>query len=359
MKDYILYIGRFSPPHLGHFNAIKECLTKAKKVIVCIGSANSARNIKAPWTAEERMGMIRAGLTTEENEKIYFQAIEDNLYKDNEWASTVRAATRAVLMQYHPGKPEKAKIAIATPLKDSTSEYLNLFPEWEKIPINIFEYDGIPLSATKIRELMFTGYTNFVSNAVPKEILQSLKQFNKTEEFNILKKEYEDGIKYEKLYENNPKGHTINFFCTDAIVIQSGHILLVRRKKSPGIGLYALPGGHVDSTESAFTSCIRELTEETKINIQKNVLKRCVIAEKLFDHPNRSLRARITKSNARTITMTYCFKLDDSKDLPMVKPDGEETDEAWWFPIETVLNTMRDKMFEDHFDIISWHVSRL
>ena len=42
-------------------------------------------------------------------------------------------------------------------------------------------------------------------------------------------------------------------------------ILLIRRGISPGIGKWALPGGFIETGESAERACIRELEEETGI----------------------------------------------------------------------------------------------
>jgi bifunctional NMN adenylyltransferase/nudix hydrolase len=357
--DFMVYIGRFSPFHNGHLSVINEALSKAKQVIVCIGSANSPRTIKNPWTETERASMIISSLSSEDQKRIRIQFIEDRLYQNAEWANLVRSAVRAILMDFYPGKPEKANVGLALPEKDSTSWYVNLFPEWEKIKMGILNpLDEQPLAATKIRELLLTGNGHYISHAVPEPVYDFMKTFSKTDHFYMLKEEYVKGVDYERLYENSPKGHSINFFTADSIVIQGGHVLLVRRKNSPGKGLWALPGGHVNPNETAQEASLRELDEETNINIQKDVLNRCLVGEKLFDHPDRSMRARITKHNARTATMTFCYKLDDSKPMPRVKA-GDDAEEAWWFPIETVKNSMRREIFEDHMDLINYWAARI
>jgi ADP-ribose pyrophosphatase YjhB (NUDIX family) len=49
-----------------------------------------------------------------------------------------------------------------------------------------------------------------------------------------------------------------------ACVWRDGHVLLVERAKPP-LGLWSLPGGHVEAGETALDAARRELTEETGI----------------------------------------------------------------------------------------------
>lgn len=358
-SDFIVYIGRFSPYHIGHHATALEALKRGNTLIFCIGSADSPRTIKNPWTAQERMEMIRSAFTDEENAHIKFQYVQDRLYQNSEWASLVREAVRAVLMQYYPGRPEKASVSLIVAEKDDTSWYFNLFPEWDKEIVTVhspIDTDN-PLGATKIRELMFTGNLGFVNYAVPNSIFIKLNEFSKTDEFKNLKDEYVHGIEYERLYENHPKGHSINFYTADNVVYQSGHVLLIKRKNSPGKGLWALPGGHIGPNESAEEAALRELIEETNINITPGILKLSLKNVKTFDHPDRSMRARITKKNARTITMSHFYRLDDTKPLPRVKA-ADDAEEAWWFPVETI-KTMRHEIFEDHIDQIFYWIARI
>lgn len=351
-------IGRFSPPHKEHLNLILNSFEFADNLIVCIGSANAPRNIKNPWTAEERKQMILSAVPTEYHNHIFFAFIEDRLYQNNEWANLVRTKVREISNKIDEFKTNFNYGLIAAE-KDDTSWYINLFPEWKKLVVNVsIEDNENPIGATKIRELLFTGYTNFVKHILPNSVFKLVKQFTKTEEFQLLKQEYVDGISYEKLYENHPKGHNINFFTCDAVVTQSGHILLIKRKKSPGAGLWAIPGGHVDANENSLEAILRELDEETNLKVPKKVLLGSIKHKELFEHPDRSMRARITKKNARSITMAYCFKLEDTHDLPRVKA-GDDADDVRWFPIETVVNTMRDQLFEDHIDIITTMIAKL
>jgi nicotinamide-nucleotide adenylyltransferase len=57
-----LYVGRFQPFHLGHLDAIKYVLKGVDELVVVIGSAQYSHNIKNPFTAGERLIMVRNAL---------------------------------------------------------------------------------------------------------------------------------------------------------------------------------------------------------------------------------------------------------------------------------------------------------
>lgn len=52
-----------------------------------------------------------------------------------------------------------------------------------------------------------------------------------------------------------------------AVIFRDGKMLLVRRAKSPGNGLWSLPGGRVEFGESLHTALTREVDEETGLRI--------------------------------------------------------------------------------------------
>jgi nicotinamide-nucleotide adenylyltransferase len=57
-----LYVGRFQPFHLGHLESIKTVLEDVDEVVIAIGSAQYSHNINNPFTAGERLVMIRRAL---------------------------------------------------------------------------------------------------------------------------------------------------------------------------------------------------------------------------------------------------------------------------------------------------------
>jgi len=57
-----LYIGRFQPIHLGHLSCIRHILSKTSEVIIAIGSAQFSHTLHNPFTAGERVTMIRLAM---------------------------------------------------------------------------------------------------------------------------------------------------------------------------------------------------------------------------------------------------------------------------------------------------------
>lgn len=57
-----LYVGRFQPFHLGHLDAIKYALKEVDELVIVIGSAQYSHNVNDPFTAGERLVMVRRAL---------------------------------------------------------------------------------------------------------------------------------------------------------------------------------------------------------------------------------------------------------------------------------------------------------
>jgi len=57
-----LLIGRYQPFHIGHLQCIQNVLKKLPEVIIAIGSAQYSHTLHNPFTAGERLTMIRLAL---------------------------------------------------------------------------------------------------------------------------------------------------------------------------------------------------------------------------------------------------------------------------------------------------------
>ena len=62
MTNRGLYVGRFQPFHLGHLEAIEEVLKTVDELVIVIGSAQYSHNSNNPFTAGERLVMVRRAL---------------------------------------------------------------------------------------------------------------------------------------------------------------------------------------------------------------------------------------------------------------------------------------------------------
>lgn len=327
---YLVFIGRFQPFHMGHKAVVDEALNRAENVIMLIGSANMPRSLRNPFTVEERAQMIKGAYSAEDAARIHCVGLDDALYNDTRWLQYVQASVKSVTHDLNED------IALIGHSKDSSSYYLSLFPTWESVSVPNYK----DLSATPIREgyLMGATPTGERTPVSTREVMEALK---KTEDYQHLHEEAWFVDDYMKQWRDAPYPPT--FMTTDALVVQSGHILLVERRSMPGRGLWALPGGFVDQKETLLDACIRELAEETKLDVPASVLYGSRHSQHTFDDPYRS-------SRGRTITQVFYFKLkNDPEGLPQVE-GGDDAAKAFWLPLAE-LDPKR--MFEDHYAIIT------
>jgi bifunctional NMN adenylyltransferase/nudix hydrolase len=358
-----VYIGRFQPFHLGHLHLVEHALNLAEKLIIVVGSHNKPRDWKNPWTSAERIDMIKASLTDEQRERVYFQTVEDRLYTNKEWQASIYEAVDAVLLQYSKYRIKSnaeggtAKICLVGFNKDDSSSYQKWFPEFalEEAPMYNMEEGDDVLSATMLREMVYENHVGSMRSHVPAGAFAFIKEWLKTENAQYVKDWYVHEGEYQKPYETLPYG--TNFYTADSVVFQGNHVLMGKRKFHPGKGLWALPGGHVNKNELALEASVRELYEETKLKVPEKVLLGSFIGEKLFDHPDRSLRGRLGKKVGRTVSISHCFELSDEAGIPRTTP-ADDLEETWFFTISEI-RAMRNEIFEDHADQIEYWIPRL
>ena len=74
-----LLIGRFQPFHLGHLECVKYVLKSVPEIIIAIGSAQFSHTLHNPFTAGERITMIRLALDEAKinSEQYYLIPIRD------------------------------------------------------------------------------------------------------------------------------------------------------------------------------------------------------------------------------------------------------------------------------------------
>ena len=65
-----LYIGRFQPLHHGHLHSLLWCTEEMDELIVAVGSSDKSFESRNPFTAGERIEMIRDALKIEAKDKL-------------------------------------------------------------------------------------------------------------------------------------------------------------------------------------------------------------------------------------------------------------------------------------------------
>ena len=347
--DVMVFIGRFRPLHLGHQRVVDRALALGRTVVMLVGSANASRSLRNAFSHDEVVAMVAAVYPQEVADgRLVLLPLDDCLYNDALWLERTQATVRRILDRMPGNAPQVTvsgwndfRIALIGCRKDHTSYYLRLFPTWASEGVDFLT----PINATDIRTAMFERDT-VPESQVPAAVADWLSGWMTTDAFRALQREYRFIKDYKAKWAGAPYAPSFN--AADAVVVQSGHVLLVRRRAMPGEGLLALPGGFIRPTESAFDAAVRELKEETRLRIDKEDLKRSLVAKDLFDDPNRSMRGR-------TYSHAFYFKLADQVSLPKVR-GGDDAAHALWVPLGLI--DPRD-MFEDHWHIINAMVGGL
>jgi bifunctional NMN adenylyltransferase/nudix hydrolase len=331
MFDLLVFIGRFQPFHNEHKRVIDTALSKAHNVLVLVGSAGSPRTVRNPFTYAERESMIYNSINPCNEGRLEVHPLFDKTYNDAAWIKQVQdiVAETAHLR-------DAKSIGLIGASKDHTSYYLKMFPQWDSVNVDI-EHD---IHATTIREeFLYCGW--IYTDIIPSSVVDFLSEFAFTEVYNSLQKELDFIQDYKIQWEAAP--YPVKHLTVDAVVEQSGHILLVKRRSEPGKGLWALPGGHLEMTETLQEGVIRELREETGIKVPVPVLQGSVKATHVFDSPNRSTIGRV-------VTFASYIKLADDTSLPRVR-GMDDAEKAKWVPISEIAE---DRLFDDHYHIIQY-----
>lgn len=332
--DLLVFIGRFQPLHKGHERVIRKAFEKSKNVLILIGSASNASSVRNPFSFEERKEMVKAVFPD-----AIVEPIDDHTYNDTQWVIQVQKTVKRVGLEianfgsgnFRPSGLNDIRIGLIGAEKDHTSYYLKLFPQWDNIAVPFL----VPLNATDIRELWYDGDWDdeyLVPNVISREVYQLVLANAKHQR---LKSEHNYLIDYVNQWGEGPHN------TADALVQVAGNILLIRRGREYGHGLYALPGGFIGKYEKYLDASIRELKEETRLKVPVPVLKGSLKGEMRCDEPHRSERGRI-------ISQCFHYKLDNEKDLPEVRG----SDDADWAGFVDFSELEEKDFFEDHYHII-------
>lgn len=344
--DTLVFIGRMQPFHNGHKAVIDKALENAHEVVVVLGSCFQARSTKNPFTFEERKAMIKA-VFPEDSVKIV--PVMDYPYDDNAWVSAVQNAVNGALSSTWSDFPKK--IGLIGHSKDSSSYYLKIFPRWRN-HVEVKNFDNI--NATDIRNALFEReYSESKTfDLMPTESSERLKDFILDNAkiggvWDGLVTEYHEIKEYREKSQMKGFDFPSVFVTTDAVLTQSGYILLIKRGGFPFKDCWALPGGYLDKGQFIIGNMVKELHEETGVKLPEKILEKSIKDVQIFDHPDRDPRGRV---------ITHGFFIDlgypDEK-LPRVKA-GDDAKEARWFP----LGELRPEMLAfDHWHIIKRFIS--
>lgn len=343
MKHVGVLIGRFQPLHLGHLHTIERAIDEVDELVIVIGSAKTARNLRNPFIAVERREMIESALTPSKRSKVRFEFVRDYFYNTPAWVAEVRdKATSGSIFQ--DSCVDVIQVKLYGISKDASSAYLNWFPDWVRASEPTSASRDQILNATDLRESFLRDasalQTEQAKRHLPAVTAEWLRKFSAFPVYRDLHTEQLAIDAYRKSWANAPFPPV--FVTTDAVVVQAGHIVMIQRKKAPGRGQWAIPGGFLDPHELLEDCAIRELHEETQFDMSVEQLRKALVAVRTFDHPLRSTRGR-------TITHAHLFRLPGDRVAKIQANDDAAA--AKWVPLLDV-GKMEEQCFEDHFHII-------
>jgi bifunctional NMN adenylyltransferase/nudix hydrolase len=309
-KKIGVFIGRCQPFHNGHRAIIKQMTEECDESLVLLGSVNKCRTIKNPYTYQERRDKI-----VSEFPDVIIYPLNDYLYRYDLWLKEVHD----ILNEYPTND-----IKIYGHMKPD-NQYLDWFPEYNYVEV----LSGSNDNGTKIRESLFS---------------QTLMPTEVQEEWDYYQNE-------KKLFDSYPFKDTLQFNCADALVYNDciDSFLLIKRKHAPGKDTWALPGGFKNNNETFYECAVRELLEETGLDV-KTVIGVDYVEDKMFDAPLRNVGG-ILRNTTCVMFETYINFENDVK----LKP-ADDAAELKWFTIDDIMNKI--DMFHDHRDIISEMIGR-
>lgn len=337
--DITVVVGRFQPVHNGHIQLIKRAAELSSgTVLILLGGADAHPSPKNPFSVEERTSMLRytvEWLQKKHGVDIVFAGINDTPYAEHKWVEQVQDIIDGYAASRGPD------VAIVGHTKDASTYYLDLFPEYDYVEVE--NHQG--LNATDFREAYFSGKElNGMMPGLPIHAVLWLENFRRTPEYRNLVEEWKHIREYRDSWSSAP--YEPVFVTVDAVTYCRGHVLMIQRGHSPGKGQWALPGGFIDPAEAIKDGILRELREETRIDIPPAILKNNLRSVEFFDLPTRSLRGR-------TITFAGLITLENLREsLPRVRA-ADDAAQAEWVSLRDLRRMKRNnEIYEDHYDIV-------
>lgn len=322
-----IYIGRFQPFHVGHASVVSRALQQSDRMVMVLGNVNSPRTVSEPFSTVERAEIILAALSEEQRKRISLATLDDRA-DDLQWFYDLRTMLMNMLPTY-----ADEKIVLVGHNKDATtSQYLKLLSrEWPSVNIDM-EHD---VSATDIREALYAGeeLSDHPGWFTGVDHIEAIKKAADTDSFREVAAMRAEASAYQDKWGKGP-----HLTC-DSVVTRGDAILLVRRKNNPYAGKWALPGGFLNLGETFLQGALRELREETGVDIDEGFLTGTVVSDKARRDPR-----------ARVISVAHRFDLPVVLDVVPVA--GDDAAESEWFNLNHVITLMKTELAFDHYDII-------
>jgi bifunctional NMN adenylyltransferase/nudix hydrolase len=334
-----------SGPHalavvLGHFRVpghrpvalLRHALGLAPQVLLAIASSRLPRSVRNPFTFEERAALLRSTLSAEDNERVAVHALR-------EWYEPRRAEDD---LRHAAGSFAGEPVLLLRDEAEEDADRLPVPAGWQRA---YYDFDSCSRNVDAASghfwlEKPPDGAWAALQAQAPEAMHAFLRDWVHGEHFARLHEEAQLIAREKKAWSVAP--YPVVLVTVDAVVQAAGHVLLVRRGRPPGKGLWALPGGFVERDETTYAAAVRELREETGLPLDDGEVARAFRGARVFDDPRRSQRGRV-------ITHAHHFALDVPA-LPAVA-GGDDAEAAQWMPIER-LAALEEEFMDDHLHVL-------
>ena len=165
-----LFVGRFQPFHVGHLKAVKDILEKLDELVIVVGSSQYSHRVDNPFTAGERVTMIRTALEEEGiSPSRYWIVPVPDVHVHMTWVAQVLGYT-----------PKFSVVYTNEPL----TRRLFIEAGYDVKPVPFYRREVY--SATEIRKRMLSGKD--WEELLPSTVVQFIKEINGVERLRDLAK---------------------------------------------------------------------------------------------------------------------------------------------------------------------------
>lgn len=340
-NSVVIYVDNFQGVTSSQTQMISDVTSKGNTLFIFIDEAHATLTHAAPLTFEQRKGLLVESIVDEQI------VLDDIIILPLHVISGVPSDKKTRMLEV-----VKAHIACG-----SGDPYTR--PTWvaptDPALCKQLRWDNMQLtdeyaveSFTHILEIYGTHFWTRESQ-LTESAIAFFRVFTFTVDYTNFKREYEQYQAYKQAWLSAPFAPI--FVTVDAVVTCNDQVLLIKRGKAPGKGLWAIPGGFLNPDELIVDGIIRELEEETLItqdcnNLSQAMLKSAIEGIHVFDDPNRSFRGRI-------ITHAAHINLGFRHNQPPKVTAADDAAAAEWVYISD-LQKMLGGFYDDHRRILHY-----
>ncbi|MDQ2136952.1 NUDIX domain-containing protein [Alcaligenaceae bacterium B3P038] len=365
-----IYIGRFQPPTQADFAALRRMAARGAGGIVVLAGSHQAPSPRQPFDWPTVAALLAQGLTTEEQAALSVLPLRDE-DTDSLWRAALQRTLADLDLWHDDSRPVLTTASEIATLHDIGKLAVALHADLVPVATDSVATEGAsnatgvaidvaseastqaaaePLTEAALRDLLFDAdpqegtapatLPDAVAAAVPAPLHVQLTHWMQTPAFAAIAEEWRVLRGYREAWSVAP--YPPIFVTVDTVVHCAGRVLLVERGQHPGKGLYAVPGGFLEPSETVFEAAVRELCEETGLTLDMDAVDAIYRGVAVFDRPDRSQRGR-------TVTHAHYFDLGDGP-LPQVE-GADDALAAHWTPIADLAGHA-DRFLDDHYLIL-------